>query len=115
MVGCYLSSDNHPPFAFPAVAAQIPRFLIGGYIPIRSTGTDIGALLVGYRDSDGRLQFAGRVGSGFTNKSTRDLLAAFEPLRRVDSPFAELPIVRRASSWTHGFTREELKNCVWLE
>src|SRR5262245_64473516 len=28
---------------------------------------------------------------------------------------AELPIVRRASSWTHGFARNELVNCVWLE
>lgn len=90
-------------------------FLIGGYIPIRSTGDGVGALLVGHYDSEGRLQFAGRVGSGFTNKGMKQLLAAFEPLRRADSPFAELPIVRRASSWTHGFTREELKNCVWLE
>ena len=90
-------------------------FVIGGYIPIRSTGSDVGALLVGYYDSDQRLQFAGRVGSGFTNKGTRELLSAFELLRRADCPFNELPIVRRTSSWTHGFTREELANCVWLE
>jgi hypothetical protein len=31
------------------------------YLPIRTTGVGIGALLVGYRDSEGRLQFAGRV------------------------------------------------------
>ncbi|MCI0627237.1 MAG: hypothetical protein L0387_37260 [Acidobacteria bacterium] len=61
------------------------------------------------------MQFAGRVGSGFTNRGMKELLAAFELLRRADSPFAELPIVRRSSSWTHGFTREELKTCVWLE
>src|SRR5262249_12936133 len=71
--------------------------------------------LVGYYDPDNRLQFAGRVGSGFTNKSMKELLAAFESLHRAESPFAELPIAKRASSWSHGFTREELKSCVWLE
>ncbi len=90
-------------------------FVIGGYLPIRTTGVGIGSLLVGYHDSEGRLQFAGRVGSGFTNRTMKELLSAFEPLRRADSPFCELPIVRRASSWTHGFTSEELANCVWLE
>jgi bifunctional non-homologous end joining protein LigD len=90
-------------------------FVIGGYIPIRTTGVGIGALLVGYYDSEKRLQFAGRVGSGFTNKTMKELLSAFEHLRRADKPFCELPIARRASSWTHGFTRNELANCVWLE
>jgi bifunctional non-homologous end joining protein LigD len=87
-------------------------FVIGGYIPIRTSGVGIG---VGCYDSEQRLQFAGRVGSGFTNKAIKELLSAFEPLRRADSPFCELPIVRRASSWTQGFTRNELANCVWLE
>jgi bifunctional non-homologous end joining protein LigD len=90
-------------------------FLIGGYLPMRTTGVGIGSLLVGYHDSEGRLQFAGRVGGGFTNRAMKELLNAFEHLRRADSPFSELPIVRRASSWTHGFTRDELANCVWLE
>lgn len=89
--------------------------VIGGYIPIRSTGVGVGALLVGQNDSNGNFRFAGRVGSGFTQKSERDLLACFGQLRRVDSPFGELPIVRKTSSWTHGFTRDELKRCVWLE
>jgi hypothetical protein len=93
---------------------QTGQFLLAFSSGIQNLGT--GTLnVVGYRDSEGRLQFAGRVGSGFTNKSMKELLAAFEPLRRADSPFAELPMVQRASSWTHGFTREELKNCVWLE
>ncbi len=73
-------------------------FLIGGYIPIRSTGVGVGALLVGHTDSEGRLQFAGRVGSGFTNKGVKELLASFEPLRRTDNPFAELPIAS-ARQW----------------
>src|SRR5262245_15118652 len=77
-------------------------FVIGGYIPIRSTGVGIGALLVGYYDSEKRLQFAGRVGSGFTNKAIKELLSAFEHLRRADSPFGELVRGRtasRATSW----------------
>ena len=90
-------------------------FLIGGYMPIRSTGVDLGALVVGYRDGDGQLRFAGRVGSGFTAKVSKALLAGFAHLRRTDSPFDELPIVSRSNSWTHGFTRAELATCIWLE
>ena len=85
------------------------------YLPIRITGVGIGSLLVGYHDSEGRFQFAGRVGSGFTNRAMKVLLGEFQHLRRADSPFCELPIVRRASSWTHGFTRDELANGVWVE
>ncbi|MCI0627235.1 MAG: hypothetical protein L0387_37245 [Acidobacteria bacterium] len=70
---------------------------------------------MGRYDEDGKLQFAGRVGSGFTNKTTRQLLDCFAQLRRADSPFDELPIDRRSNSWTHGFTRSELATCIWLE
>src|SRR5215468_4017785 len=49
-------------------------FAIGGYLPIRTTGVGIGALLLGYHDAEKRLQFAGRVGSGFTNKAIKELL-----------------------------------------
>jgi bifunctional non-homologous end joining protein LigD len=49
--------------------------------------TTIGALLAGVRDDDGKLRYAGRVGSGFTEKALDDLIAKLEPLRRKASPF----------------------------
>ena len=80
-------------------------FLIGGYTPERGTGIGLGALLVGFREAEEELQFAGKVGSGFTAATIRALLDVFRPLKRNDPPFKELPLVRKASSWTQGFTR----------
>ncbi|MGW0159429.1 ATP-dependent DNA ligase [Mycobacterium sp. NPDC003323] len=47
----------------------------------------IGALLVGVPAPDG-LQFAGRVGTGFTEKMLKDLRATLKPLETDGSPFS---------------------------
>ena len=47
----------------------------------------IGALLVGVRDEDGRLRYAGRVGTGFTEDELDRLAALLAPLERDTSPF----------------------------
>jgi bifunctional non-homologous end joining protein LigD len=65
------------------------QLLIGGWLPGEgSRESRIGALLVGRRDEDGSLRYAGRVGSGFTEKTLDATLAELEPLRRRTSPFA---------------------------
>jgi DNA ligase D-like protein (predicted ligase) len=46
----------------------------------------IGALLIGVPEGDG-LQFAGRVGTGFTDKMLADLKALLKPLETSESPF----------------------------
>jgi bifunctional non-homologous end joining protein LigD len=47
----------------------------------------IGALLVGYHQ-DGRLRYAGKVGTGFTDEDLRRLGERLAPLERSDSPFS---------------------------
>lgn len=65
------------------------EFLIGGWIPGTGRREDrIGALLLGERDEDGALRFAGRVGTGFTQDELDRLAARLGPLRRSDTPFA---------------------------
>jgi len=46
-----------------------------------------GALLVGYHDQDGKLVYAGKVGTGFTEKMLDELRRKLEPLARPTSPF----------------------------
>lgn len=48
---------------------------------------NLGSLLVGHYDDDGSLQYAGHVGTGFTQKTLRDLISRLEPLARTASPF----------------------------
>jgi bifunctional non-homologous end joining protein LigD len=51
----------------------------------------LGSLLVGHHDVHGRLQFAGRVGSGIDATARARLEALLGPLRRASSPFAATP------------------------
>jgi bifunctional non-homologous end joining protein LigD len=67
---------------------QTTEIVIGGWMPGEGRReTTIGALLAGVRDEDGKLRYAGRVGTGFTEKMLDDLIATLEPLRRRTSPF----------------------------
>jgi bifunctional non-homologous end joining protein LigD len=68
------------------------EFVIGGWLPGegRRSGT-LGALLLGYFDPDGdgeELRYAGKVGTGFSNRDLEDLLKRLHPLRRKGNPFA---------------------------
>jgi bifunctional non-homologous end joining protein LigD len=64
------------------------EFVVGGWTrgEGRRTG-GIGALLVGYYDDDGDLHYAGKVGTGFTDKELDRLEALLAPHERASSPF----------------------------
>jgi bifunctional non-homologous end joining protein LigD len=65
-------------------------FVIGGYTDQEGMIGGLGALLVGHYDG-GRLTFAGRVGTGFTQKISSGLLERLRPLARTTSPFNPPP------------------------
>lgn len=67
---------------------RAPELVVGGYAAPRGSRTDLGALLLGYSD-DGKLRYAGKVGTGFTRATLYELAAALKPLRRDGSPFAD--------------------------
>jgi len=64
------------------------ELVIGGFTAPRGSRTDLGALLLGHFE-DGRLRYAGKVGTGFTQATLRDLAARLAPIARGDSPFAD--------------------------
>ena len=66
------------------------ELVVGGWLPGEgSREKRIGALLVGRRDDEGELIYAGRVGSGFTENELDRVIAKLEPMRRKASPFAD--------------------------
>jgi bifunctional non-homologous end joining protein LigD len=73
------------------------ELVIGGYTAPKGSRTDLGALLVGYYEG-GHLRYAGKVGTGFTRATLRDLAARLEPLRREQSPFAD-EVRERSATW----------------
>ncbi|HXL48813.1 MAG TPA: DNA ligase D [Xanthobacteraceae bacterium] len=66
------------------------ELVVGGYSPSTVLPRAIGALAVGYYD-DGRLVYAGRVGTGYTRALARDLWRRLHPLERASAPFDQIP------------------------
>jgi bifunctional non-homologous end joining protein LigD len=63
------------------------EFVIGGFTDPKGSRIGFGALLLGYYDPDGRLTYAGKVGTGFTDKMLRSLHASLVALERSSPPF----------------------------
>jgi len=67
------------------------ELVICGWLPGEGRRTDrIGALLMGVWHEDA-LRYAGRVGTGFTERTLTELARRLARLRRSDSPFDEAP------------------------
>ena len=75
------------------------EFVIGGFTPPSKGGDGIGALLLGYYRG-GKLVYAGRSGTGFTQKTQRTLRDQFNKLIEKNPPFAVLPMdARKSARW----------------
>lgn len=80
----YVSRRSTDWLKFKCVAEQ--EFVIGGFTDPRGSRHGLGALLVGYYD-DGRLRYAGKVGTGYTTRTLDDLSRRLRPLERAIPPF----------------------------
>jgi bifunctional non-homologous end joining protein LigD len=92
---------------------QQQEFVIGGYTPLERSRKYFGALLVGYYGSEGLL-FAGRVGTGFSEKALATLYEGMEQIKRTTCPFANLP-EKRPGRWGQGITPAVFKRCTWVD
>jgi bifunctional non-homologous end joining protein LigD len=66
------------------------EFVIGGFTEPSGSRSHLGALLIGFREN-GELRYAGKVGTGFTEASLRELHAKLAPIERDRAPFADPP------------------------
>ena len=72
---------------------QGQEFVIGGYTDPDGSRPGFGALLLGYYRPDGKLAYAGRVGTGFSDQTLRDLRRR---MARLESRVAPYHDYRRA-------------------
>jgi bifunctional non-homologous end joining protein LigD len=76
------------------------EMVIGGFTPPKGSRTELGALLLGYHDGDGRLLYAGKVGTGFDQATLHDLGEQLRALRRDSPPFADAEAIKeRGATW----------------
>ena len=73
------------------------EFVIGGYTAPAGSRSHFGALLVGAWDGDS-LRYAGKVGTGFTERMLAEVMRRFRPLVSATSPFADR-IPERGATW----------------
>jgi bifunctional non-homologous end joining protein LigD len=72
---------------------QREELLICGWLPGEGRRRErIGALILGKRDEDGKLRYAGRAGTGFTEAELDKLQALLVPLETEASPFVGDPV-----------------------
>ena len=88
------------------------EFVIGGFTTPKGSRSHFGALLIGYYRGK-ELIFAGKVGTGFNDKTLASLYKQMLVVRSARCPFAALPTQR--SRWSTPFTRAELARCTWLK
>jgi ATP-dependent DNA ligase len=67
------------------------EFVIVGWTDPEGSRPQLGALLLGYYTDDGKLSYAGRVGTGMLDKALADLRRRLEPLARTGSPLSAPP------------------------
>ena len=68
-------------------AHQRAEFVVGGFTEPAGSRSGFGALLVGYHDGDKKLHYAGRVGTGFSDKTLAELKSRLQALEQTKSPF----------------------------
>jgi DNA ligase D-like protein (predicted ligase) len=71
------------------------ELVIGGFTPPQGSRQRFGALLVGYYE-DGELRYAGKVGTGFSQRTLAELGDKLEALEIAESPFARDGLPRQA-------------------
>jgi bifunctional non-homologous end joining protein LigD len=70
------------------------ELVVGGYSPSTAMPKAIGALVVGYYDK-GELIYAGRVGTGYTHATARDLWKRLHAMEIKQPPFDVIPAAER--------------------
>ena len=88
-------------------------FLICGYTDPKGARTGLGALLLGHLDDSGKLQYAGKVGSGLNEKTLAELTRALRKLSTRASPFTGKPPMAGKPHWVKPTLLADVSFAEW--
>ena len=93
---------------------QTDEFVVVGYMVSNVSSNAVGALVVGYYERK-LLRYAGRVGTGFTQKVAADLMRKLKPMRVAEPPVAsELTgLQRRGVQWVEPKLVAQIEYRAW--
>ena len=90
------------------------EFVIGGYTQGKGSRAPLGALLLGYWD-EGKLHYAGHVGSGFDEAGLALVKERCDKFRADTCPFAERPPLHSPTVWLEPKLVTEVKFQNWTQ
>jgi bifunctional non-homologous end joining protein LigD len=90
------------------------EMVIGGYTEPQGSRKGIGALLCGFY-KDGKLQYSGKIGSGYTEKILRDLHEKLSALETETCPFVQKPKLPGKIHWVKPELLAQIKFSEWTE
>ena len=96
---------------------QRQEFVIAGYTEPAGQRSGFGAILVGVHDAQGRLQYAGRVGTGFDERLLASMLKQFRQREQDEPAFFNPPTgqQRRGVHWLKPELVAEVKFAQWTQ
>ncbi len=96
------------------IVTELDAVIVGWTAP-RRTRQYFGALVLALYDEKKELQFIGSVGTGFDQKTQKDLLAQLEKLRVTRSPLRNPPKLREQVEWVRPAMVARIKFANWTE
>jgi bifunctional non-homologous end joining protein LigD len=93
------------------------EFVIGGYTRTAAGRDTLTALLLGYHDERGQLRFAGRAGTGFSERQLAGLRERLDALETAKAPFADTPKLRgkEKPQWVRPELVAQVRFAEWTE
>lgn len=90
------------------------ELVIGGYTEPAGSRSGFGALLMGVRDENG-LRYAGKVGTGFDDRTLASLRKRLARLAQKKSPFTEGAAAQKGAHWVKPELVADIKFHGWTE
>jgi DNA ligase D-like protein (predicted ligase) len=90
------------------------EFVIGGFTDPMGSRVGFGALLIGFYEN-GKLKFAGKVGTGFNAELLRKLTKRLKEIERKESPFANDITGLRGVHWVKPVLVAQIAFTEWTE
>lgn len=93
-------TGNRTPDWLKIKANQRQEVVIGGYTRNEGSPKPFSSLLVGVFEK-GKLNYTGKIGTGFSIKAQKEMLAQFEPLIASKSPFRAKPDINKTNPFRY--------------
>ncbi|HWT72178.1 MAG TPA: DNA ligase D [Oxalicibacterium sp.] len=90
------------------------EFVIGGYTDPQGSRQGIGSLLLGVHE-DGKLRYAGNVGSGFSDRTLKEVKKQLDALAAEKSPFSASTGIDRKAHWVKPVLLAEVSFSEWTK